>query len=942
MTKSWKTPTPEKVRRAVSLLSNPWQQMYFFSKLENPGWLTLLRAEGVFSTPPGPVPNPTEGTVSLPAWPALRYLVRMAARPEAQPEVASILQTIPSTDNPRVHADIVDALLSLPVGVVVGFVPRVREWMGSSGSFLNSERIVQLIDRLAGAGQPNAAFRLASGLLAVRRDPRDEGSPADGERRFLFGPLPYLRDWEYGKAVQASLRILSSVDAPRTVRFFAGLLTTALRYSGSEDAPSEHSYYWRPAIEDSPQNEPLDIKDVLVDALRDALVTAKEKGAISLPELISTLEARSDTIFHRLALYLLGLYAAEAPALVAERLADPKRLDDVELRHEHFHLARLGYSYLPPEAKEEFLAAIDRGPDRAKVGSALSREGHEVSEELITKYSEVWRLRRIAAVADRLAGSAKSEYERLTRSIGSLEHPDFPVYFSQSAWMEPQSPIDLAELRQKGDDEVITFLRGWKQEVSWGGPSREGLAEVLGLLLRERPTLLGQADSFRGVHPAYVETILRTAGDLLKADLSNRAPILALTLWATTQHSENAELEKDWQRSRHAAADLVSSILQADTAASLDLRPLMWDILTRLLADPDPDTDRDSQPGDPSTRALNSIRGRALESVFRYAFWLRKAIGPPNLQGVLRDWCPEIIPALLQRLNPEHEKSPAVRAMFGRFFPQLVFLDEGLGASLANSLFPLEGPHAHLGRAAWEGYVVFNQPTPKLYGLLRQQYALANEAVTVEAAEKQPDYYRPADPHRRLGEHLATLFWQKAIESKPLIDAYLDRGGERLQTTFVSFVGHSLASSEVEIPADIADRLIALGNHMLSQGRRWDLSYFGWWFASGKLDQDWSLDAVRRVLALGMKIEPDHVVVERLAKIADSYPRPSVELLNQLIDLEKEEWAIGGYKDEARKILAAAMSSGDKEAARVASQTIERLGRRGHMEFGALISPKAG
>ena len=46
-----------------------------------------------------------------------------------------------------------------------------------------------------------------------------------------------------------------------------------------------------------------------------------------------------------------------------------------------------------------------------------------------------------------------------------------------------------------------------------------------------------------------------------------------------------------------------------------------------------------------------------------------------------------------------------------------------------------------------------------------------------------------------------------------------------------------------------------------------ELAAFGSWFASGKFDDNWSLEQLKTVLNLVDKAEPDHLVIERLVQL---------------------------------------------------------------------------
>ncbi len=110
---SFRKPTPEEVDRAVALIARREQAAYFFDKLENPEWIVPLRDRRVFAHPP---PTEREGSSFwFPPWPAVRWLVRMAAKGEeyARAGIDAVLEA-PEIDNHVVHLDYAELALASP------------------------------------------------------------------------------------------------------------------------------------------------------------------------------------------------------------------------------------------------------------------------------------------------------------------------------------------------------------------------------------------------------------------------------------------------------------------------------------------------------------------------------------------------------------------------------------------------------------------------------------------------------------------------------------------------------------------------------------------------------------------------------------------------------------------------------------------------------------
>ena len=139
--KSWTTPTPEQVEKAIALLAHPEQRRYFFDRLENPLWLEPLQKKGFFKNPPAVVRDEEKNTVGFPPWSESRYLARMAVH---DPTKALGIALSIETDNIRVHEDLVDAALAMPAEMADKLTPKVLHWLESRYSTFWPEKFGEL------------------------------------------------------------------------------------------------------------------------------------------------------------------------------------------------------------------------------------------------------------------------------------------------------------------------------------------------------------------------------------------------------------------------------------------------------------------------------------------------------------------------------------------------------------------------------------------------------------------------------------------------------------------------------------------------------------------------------------------------------------------------------------------------------------------------------
>lgn len=111
---------------------------------------------------------------------------------------------------------------------------------------------------------------------------------------------------------------------------------------------------------------------------------------------------------------------------------------------------------------------------------------------------------------------------------------------------------------------------------------------------------------------------------------------------------------------------------------------------------------------------------------------------------------------------------------------------------------------------------------------------------------------------------------------------------------------------------------------------------FAFWFSSGAFDSKWSLVQLESFVTVAPKAGAQHGVIEQLADICGSDPLRSARIVGALVDGDDEGWRIAASQDKAQEVLRIALEAGG-EAKDEAEQVIDRLGRRGFVEFGGLL-----
>lgn len=145
------------------------QRRYFFSRLSNARWLVPLAKAGFFRSPPDRLMH-EDGSWSIRQWPEGEALARLAA--DAPDVTVSAFDAV-STDNqnPAVWNAIAKAALILAPGDASRLVPALVRGLKGAPPVMFPRVVIDVIARLAEAGDHAAAFKLTDVLLVVKEKP---------------------------------------------------------------------------------------------------------------------------------------------------------------------------------------------------------------------------------------------------------------------------------------------------------------------------------------------------------------------------------------------------------------------------------------------------------------------------------------------------------------------------------------------------------------------------------------------------------------------------------------------------------------------------------------------------------------------------------------------------------------------------------------------------
>ena len=966
--RSWKKPTPEQVDKAVSLLARREGRRYFFERLENPLWIEPLRKRSFFTKPPSIIHHEDRRTISFPPWPESRYLARMAGLDEGQEEVIASIVSMPATDNQQVHKDLATAASQLRPDLAAQLVDKAAEWIRAPYGQWLAQDFGALIVRLTET-EGDDAFVLARVALELQLD---KDRPADPDApRFLRSPRGLrarYEPWHYQRLVRMLQPALAKADVQRALELWSGLLADATTLSrGDDTGPYDGSNIWRPSISKAAAYRKDDPEDALIDALTKTAWGVIDADHADWPTVLDILESHHWSVFRRIGLFLM--MELDAPVEIIEpRIADREDFEDAVSRVEYGALLAKVFGSVSEACRQTILSWIEQGPDMEEDGQVFEHfHGRRRTDDELRQQRDHWKLRRLQPIASELTGAWRTRYGAL---VTEFRQPSEEASSSAvPTFVGPTSPLAKEDLAAMSIEKLLDFLSSWEPGTRWEGPSREDLQRVLKSVVSECPgPYADTAQEFCGQEATYVRGVL---DGLTEATRNGKhfewSPVLELASWVLDQQTQHRgewtqaeERDPHWGWAIRAVASLVSCGLEQGPCEIPErLLDAVWAVIARLTEDPDPTPEHEAEFGgdnmDPTTLALNSVRGSAMNTLVRYALWRRRAeAGSDGEQRVAAsfDAMPEVRDALNERLDPGIEPSVAVRSTYGRWFPWIVLLDATWATDNARRIFGV-GEGDELGAAAWNTYLSYTAPYDSVLPILRERYSEACRLMGKTARPEPPENPRllgeapqHTEQEANLAQHLMTYYWRGALADAPgrqLLETFYRFALLGARTQAFEFLGRSLRNSEA-LDTEVRERLVALWEKRVDAvkqpGEGAELRAFGFWFASGLFEEPWAREQLATVLSRAGGIEHETDVAERLASMSPRAPLDVVELFRSLVDAATEEWAIHVWKKDLFEPLSIALSH-DVEARDAAICLINRLGELGFFEFRSLL-PEGG
>ena len=935
-------PTERDSDTLIRSMSDLEHHRYFFDKCNNPNWLPLLIKRNFFTKP---MPLIREGDqVSFPFWPESRFLARIADQKPR--EIMQIIMECPDTDNPNIHEDFADVALKVPVtqaAQLVGLVEKYR-WLETPYHTLLPSRIGDLMQKLAAADKVTDALRLANLLCDVHGT-----QPIRLKEK--IGPISTIRpnaksvhdDWELLQIVEKKSNDLVVKAPTEFLNILCKRLAKAMKI---EDIAGKYcgdfSVTWRPYIDRALYGSG-DVKDALIKGIINQIKITGGSQPDKLPDLLNVLKAHKYSFFRRVELHLYYLYPDYFSNEIKDLLIDHRLMRTSYLRREYVPLLEDQFPKLDETVQSKVLNNIECGPRMTKT--------EEQTEEDIRSQKERWQLRFLTPIEDYLPDDWKQKYQKMIRRHGKLTMVEEEV----SGWIGPTSPLTAEEISDMKAEEVLDYVAKWpppRQEFRT--PSPEGLGRLLEQTVQERSlefSRFAEILSEKRAMPVYISHFLSGLSHALENDKPiewlpivklGEAIISADNISKFPKPSIDSEI--GWKGAHKSIVSLFGvGFVSSKYSVPWESRKTVWKIIEAVTNDDDPtveyEQDYVGENMDPFTLSINTVRGEAMHTVIKYAFWCSQNLDTEGAKTGESRMVPEVKSVLNRHLDLAVDASLAIRSVYGRYAPNLVYLDREWVQKNVAKIFPKESSQKAHWIAAWGAYLR-NRVYDTTFEVLKDEYRRAFSLLTDEPL-KGP---RVIDIDRRMPHHLMTAY-AYGLADEDLIEAFFNEASVHVRAEAIHFIGRGILQKR------IPDSPQALKLQMKRFRELWDkrldvenpsveeLREFGWWFARIPFDKEWTINSLLNTLkATKGDIQQPDEIIEELKEYSGDFPMLTISALNSIAQADERGWGIHIKIDDYCHIIQEVIKSSSEEAKKIAAELIDFLGRRGFTDLKDLSS----
>ena len=960
--KSWKKPTNELIDKALGSLKKVTARKYFFSRLENPLWLKPLAERGYFKYPPKSQ-RFDDGTVQFPYWPEIQYLTNVCR--ETPDAVIDVVMKLPKTDNPVVYDGILDIALHLPGKQSAKLKDKILEYAGIEEQW-QSHKYAALLAHWTAENQTSAALELSKLLVAFAPDPQaEEKRKRRTEEPMPWGtllhPSPRLDSWDYREIILKGIRPLAESE-PYEVACLLIYATTYMihlrMYQEELDKEEDHSEIWCNLLSE-PENDPERAEKMLVHALTFACEKVFEKSSNAIVELDKMLRKQRWKVFKRLRYHLYAKYPNEDTKLwIRESILTHK---DYGLWEHHYEFQQMirhacehfGETLLSEAERTCIFDEILKGPSKENYQHWLvGWLGEEFTEERFKERQQRFHLSQFTPFTSVLFGKYATRYKALKgKSKEPISDENYLSSKIKVGSVSNRSPRSLEDLVKLPDKELLAFINNWEKADEYPEGNLfieiniEALANAFQTVFKESiisdPNRLTfwMENRDRIERPIYVRMMIYAMqARINEKNFDHLNKWLAFSEWVLTHsdqehkgdHRRNDEsrVDPDWSSVRRAVCDFIGTCLEKDIDIPITARGQLATLLEMLCTQFDSRLYRNLNPIDPHidscTEGINSTRGRALENLVRFGFWLR--------QYDLECEVPKLTAILEKRFAPETEYPLTLPeyAVLGSNYYYIFSLDESWASNHKSDFFPQTELPAWL--AAFGSMIDYSDPFVPIFEILQDDFNIAMQHLTDFKKHNRTEQ----ETIDMLGQHLFIYYLRNMYPlrgEESLLERYYQQTNTRREHWGNLFddIGHRLWNSGKNLNQNMKDNILAFFKWRFEQEEPAELKHFTFWLEAECLEAEWRLESYSKILDVCM-VDGAEIRLRALCNMLPDHTAKVVECFFKLTKWSKED-NLYIQAAEAKTILKAGCESSDESVQQNAAQAHDNLLSEGRFDL---------
>ena len=703
------------------------------------------------------------------------------------------------------------------------------------------------------------------------------------------------------------------------------------------------------SVDSSDHLRDYDHREYLVTGIRDLAESVISGDAKQFADVYATLESYPWLIFKRLNLNLIRCFGSSQQ--VSNELIAGTVLG-ADNPHEWLIMLEEKFDSLVEEDKAKILDWIERGPDLSTSinHDKQSDDSSHPDNEALDIRKRYWQYQQLSLLNGKLPEQWQERFDKLHERFKTPGHPTFKSWSSGVQTVATETPFAEESILSESNDGVLAEIRVWKQRQHLDDVNEWGLQGALkGAALKHPEFFLKDIQKYRNLSDherLSADRYLSVLQGCFEAGIAGTEldwpTLLAETEWAIRE----VILKLASPENRNLGIDIARGLEGAISKKEANFPSSAWDqimsCIALLLQHPDPEKDRKDtdSPGELAMTSLNTTRLVALRALFDLDRVLYSKAGEQ------RDDLKKRVLALLEA-QLRSEPTLAGRGIYGEKMTLLLNLHREWVEGHLGDLFPEGEDRAAQRNAVWSCFVTMQGALKTALEVLGKEYSRAIESISHQARKKDS---RQWDPGEGLVHHLAAYYWwgNLPLPDQPgasgnLLDQFYKKATVPLKAHLLTFIGMSMRNTKEGVPDDIQERFRELMKWRLQEleqsGIKTDqlaeLEGFWTWVDAGRLDADWTIKTLQRVLSLRPFVGDGHdfMVIKPLAKYSADYPEVAMDCFYKIVfpkmDEEKEIPYWWGLDEEIKTILRNGLASigACKQQAEDVLDQLLRLGR---------------